>query len=118
MHSKKQRRTREKQQETQKEERNRKKRKTERINKKKENKRVGSEVRKTKVLQGIHQQAAPFSPFQQPTLYKLNDQILNHLGPFFQSKQFRWQDFPMRLPTLEIGSLLGLKSVKKPSSAD
>ena len=71
MHSKQKWENKEKQQETQKEERNRKKRKTERINKKKENKRVGSEVRKTKVLQGMHQQATPCSPSQQPTLQQV-----------------------------------------------
>ena len=28
------------------------------------------------------------------------------------------EDFPMRLPTLEIGFLLGLNAVKKPSAVD
>ena len=40
------------------------------------------------------------------------------LRPIFQSRQFQWQNLPVRLPTIEIGSLFGLKSTKEPSSTD
>ena len=52
------------------------------------------------------------------SLARLKGLRISHLGPFFQSKQFPWQDFSVRLPTLESGSLPGLKSAKEPSTAD
>ena len=60
----------------------------------------------------------PSLPFNSLLSNNLKDLRLSHLGLFFQSKQISWQDFPVRLPTLEIGSLLGLKSAKEPSTAD
>ena len=40
------------------------------------------------------------------------------LRPTFQSRQFLWQNLPVRLPTLEVGFLLGLEFAKMPSSAN
>ena len=52
------------------------------------------------------------------SLTRLKDLRISHLGPFFQSRQFPWQDFLVRLPILESGSLLELKSAKEPSTTD
>ena len=86
--------------------------------KRKKNKRVGSEVRKQKCDKAYTNRLLPSLPFNSLLSSQLRDLIISYLGPFFQSGQFLWQDFLMRLPTLEIGSLLGLKSAKELSPAD
>ena len=52
------------------------------------------------------------------SLARLKNLRISHLSLFFQSRQFPWQDFPVRLPILESGSLPGLKPAKEPSTAD
>ena len=94
-------------------------RKTERINRKrKKNKRVRSKVRKQKCDKACTNRIFPSLPINSLLSSKLKDQRLSHLGQFFQSRQFLWQDFPVRLPTLKNGFLPRLSSVKKSSMAD
>ena len=52
------------------------------------------------------------------SLARLKDLRISHLGTFFQSRQFPWQGFPVRLPTLDSGSLPELKFAKEASTAN
>ena len=94
-------------------------RKIERISKEtKKNKRLRSEERKQKCDKAYTNRLLPFLPLNSLPFSQPIDLRISYLGPFFQSGQFFQQDYPKRLPTLEIGSFFGLKSTKKLSIAD
>ena len=79
---------------------------------------IKREVRKQECDKACTNRLLPSLPLNSLLSSKLKDLRLSHLGPFFQNRQFLWQNFPVRLPTLEIVSFLGLKFARELSLAD
>ena len=75
-------------------------------------------MRKQKCDKAYTNRLLPFLPLNSLPFSQPIDLRISYLGPFFQSGQFLRQDYLERLPILEIGSLLRLKSAKELSLAD